>query len=226
MLASVEAEIQEDMTMRASEIQFLENLRSGLDLDDCERLNRSILLMIYAHLEGHVKFCLDVYVRFLNEESVRASAVLPILSALTLHSEFAKLRNPQTSEGLPSELRDFSELRKLSVEKSFIEGAREFEDRVVLIDERIVDLESNLKPKVLRKNLYRLGICQSFLAPLQDNLNRLLGKRNNIAHGASSVGIGDAELTELKVCATEIASRVSEGVLSAVSRSAHLSLAR
>jgi HEPN superfamily RiboL-PSP-like protein len=53
-----------------------------------------------------------------------------------------------------------------------------------LLDEQPV--ESNLKPVVLRKILFRLGFPPETFASHEGTIHRLVNRRNNIAHGLSA----------------------------------------
>ena len=52
-----------------------------------------------------------------------------------------------------------------------------------------VDVESNLKPVVLRKNLYKLGLPHDAFQTYEGKIGQLLAIRNSVAHGAKKEGL-------------------------------------
>src|SRR5262249_31564989 len=70
--------------------------------------------------------------------------------------------------------------------------------KVVISAEKVVDPESNLKPDVIRKNLFRLGFQHDMFQPHEGTVHQLLNKRNAVAHGATRVGVEEDDYNELE----------------------------
>jgi hypothetical protein len=62
----------------------------------------------------------------------------------------------------------------------------------------IVDTESNLKPVVLKKVLYRLGLDPTLADPWERVIHQLLNRRNDVAHGTARGGLDARTLEELE----------------------------
>lgn len=66
------------------------------------------------------------------------------------------------------------------------------------MSENIVDAESNLTPRVIRKILYRLGLPYEIFDKYEGNICRLLKRRNDYAHGDNVEGIKEADYLDLE----------------------------
>jgi hypothetical protein len=85
-----------------------------------------------------------------------------------------------------------------------------------------VDTESNLKPIVLRKNLYRLGFPHDGLESLEGSISRLLNIRNEIAHGANNRGVNNKEYESLRKAAFYVMDTVKRYVMNALTSKEYL----
>jgi hypothetical protein len=80
-------------------------------------------------------------------------------------------------------LPDDTKLHLTAREIEFIEKMDTMFKAPVDIPDSAIDVESNLKAIVLKKNLYRLGLNYLEAEVEQETLDKLLGIRNAIAHG-------------------------------------------
>ena len=92
----------------------------------------------------------------------------------------------------------------------------------VEIPESVVDTESNLKPVVLRKILFRLGFPYDRFADCEGKINFLLGKRNNIAHGSGKEGLTEKEYSEVEKATFTIMKEIMKLVIEALEKKAYL----
>lgn len=58
-----------------------------------------------------------------------------------------------------------------------------------MIDDRVVNTESNLKPAILGRILYRVGLDPHLYDHHEHAINKLIRVRNSIAHGESMSGV-------------------------------------
>lgn len=197
--ARAATELEEDQLIRQEELVFLENLCGTLHTDEQDRMRRSMLLMLYAHLEGFAKLAFTVYCRHINEAGILCRDVQPELATSALRDVFRAFRNPQGAENfLPHELRNLKELRPLAIERTLVKEAFTISLRTVSLPDTYIDTESNLKPEVLRKNLYRLGLPHDMFDAHESTVGKLLGRRNNIAHGSEVAGISADAYSSMK----------------------------
>lgn len=222
-IASVLAEIEAEQTWRYDEIRFFQNQSTVISLDKQDQFRRVLVLLLYAHFEGFCKFILTLYVTNVNAINIKCGEANHAIAAASLSDLFKALRNPEKKcPEFQKVLPDETELHQFARHREFVEQSAKFEDRPVRIPENVVDTESNLKPVVLRKNLYRLGFSHEQLKHVEGDINRLLNYRNKIAHGESTSGIGLEEYLVLRSAAFRIMDEVKRLVLEALQNKHYL----
>ena len=168
-----------------------------------------LVLILYAHFEGFCKFSLLSYVDAINQEEISCFKASPPIVAASLHEILKGLKNPESKSDLFRHAApDDRKLHSYARDLEFIEHAREIMRSVMRIPDSTVDTESNLKPVVLKKNLFRLGLEIDTLNDHEGTIGKLLGLRNNIAHGASKNGIALEEYEKLRDSAFKVMSAV------------------
>ena len=194
-------ELERDQQTREAEIRFLQNIASALSLseEDRERYRRSLVLMLYAHFEGAVKFSLQTYLRFVNDQGITVAEASSSIAAASLRDVLHALRDPQKKCDLfQRALPDDSALHRLARERDFLEEIPGVLSRVVILPDSLVDTESNLRPIVLRKLLYQVGLDHQMFQAHDPTVHQLLELRNKIAHGESLGGIREEVYGKLR----------------------------
>jgi hypothetical protein len=202
---------------RDREMRIFRNQVASLPTEDQRRIARKMLVvMLYAHFEGVCKAILSTYVARLNELGLTVNVVAPALGAASLHEVFLALRDsnkkcPEFKRLLP----DDSQLHRFAREREFVEVAWQIAARPVQIDvDKVVDTESNLKPVVLRKILFQLGLDAKLAEPWEGTIDHLLRRRNDVAHGTAKDGLEAKDYTELE----QAVALVVDGLVQAISR--------
>ena len=140
-----------------------------------------------------------------------------------LQTHLETVHNPQKkSKIFRRELPEDFKLHRFAREREFVERLEEVDSREVNIPDNVVDTESNLTPTVLRKNLYRLGLPHDQFDAHAPDINRLLGIRNGISHGALKAGIEEKTYEQLKTATADIMTNLSAGVMKALSDEAYV----
>lgn len=183
--AALRAEMEQDLAWRDDELRFMENQAAGLPEPSASRYRRAMVLLVYAHLEGFVKFAFVAYANAINGVNLSVGDVEWSIAASSLTQVFSRMRDgDRKSEIFRSTLPDDSKLHRFCRDRDFLEQLKEFEKLPVGIPvDEVVDTESNIKPVVLKKMLYRLGLDEKWADGWAPDLNRLLQARNGIAHG-------------------------------------------
>jgi hypothetical protein len=187
---SIWTQAELDQSWRVDEIRLLDNHCSILVGVQQNTMRRACVLLLYAHFEGYFKFIFALYINELNRLELKCRDVNFALVALTLDDLFKELKNPDKKvKEFVRLLPDDKSLYSFARNREFLERFMEFESRMVNIPETSIDTESNLKPVVLRKNLYKLGFNHMQFAEFEPSINRLLEFRNKIAHGSQAFEI-------------------------------------
>lgn len=162
--------LEEDLTWRADEIRHLKNALNLFQKDNEKScIRKSMILLIYAHCEGFVKSSLQAYLSYLNDLEIDGNAFIENLQLLGVEKKRKSLVN--NSNNFSGFLNFFSEFKKIQQQK-------------LRFDENSIDTESNLKFDVLKKNLEYVGLKENDFIEIKEDLNSLLNRRNNIAHGS------------------------------------------
>jgi RiboL-PSP-HEPN len=200
-LADIRAELEDELRWRLEELRFLKNQLPDLRTDDeRSRFRRALVVMLYSHFEGFWKAAFSIYVKALNAEGILCKDALHNLVAATLFDLLAGLTDHQKKHSFfRSKAPDDTKLHQLHRQIEFLSRLPEL--GAVKLDipvEKVVDPESNLKPDVIRKNLFRLGFPHDLFEPHEGTVHQLLNKRNNVAHGATRLGIAEDEFNRLE----------------------------
>jgi MAE_28990/MAE_18760-like HEPN len=182
---SVYEDLEGDHRSREGEVRLIERLLQQTTVEDEQTmLKRTLILLLYAHLEGFCKFALLSYTASLNALGLKCSeAAYPIVAA-TLSQVFAALRDPNSKhDAFRRSLPDDARLHLSAREQRFIESYDKISGQNVEIPDRVVDTQSNLSSNVLKKVMFQLGLDYPAVENHQENMNQLLGIRNAIAHG-------------------------------------------
>lgn len=162
--------LEEDLNWRDEEIRHLKNALNLFQKDNEKScIRKSMILLIYAHCEGFVKSSLQAYLSYLNDLEIDGNAFIENLQLLGVEKKRKSLVN--NSNNFSGFLNFFSEFKIIQQQK-------------LRFDENCIDTESNLNFKVLKKNLEYVGLEESSFKEIENELDSLLNRRNNIAHGS------------------------------------------
>ena len=188
------AQLEADLAWRIDEMNALKGAISSASPIPADVLRKSAVLVLYSHLEGFCVFALRHYVDAVNRAQIACRDAVPAVLAGAWENLFnAVLHGDKKCDIFTRQLPDDRGLHSHWRRRHFVEEIRTFEAATVRIDEDAVDAESNLKPLVLQRNLFVLGLDHSFVTPHAPVLHRLLAKRNSIAHGTERRGIAMAD---------------------------------
>jgi hypothetical protein len=223
-IPELRGELEAEMAWRQDEIRFFQN--QGADLDDEDRqeqYRRALILVLYAHFEGFCKFALTLYVNTVNREGIKCAQANHAIAAASLADVFMALRDRSAKcADFRNAAPDDTKLHRFARDREFVERTADFLQRTVSIPDDVVDTESNLKPVVLRKNLFRLGLPHDLFATFEDGINQLLAYRNRIAHGESRLGITEATYESVRESVFTIIEAITVQVMTAVANKQYL----
>jgi len=199
-LLDIRSQIEEELTWRQNEIRFFHNQLSTMKTDeqkDCYR--KALIVMLYSHYEGFFKTAFGIYADSINTEKLTVRAVNKFIAACSLDDVFNAYENKdRKSKIFKNKLPEDGKLHRFSRQVDFIEGLNEIGGKTAFIAEDVIDTESNLKYIVLKKLLFRLGLDYDCFGQYQSNIEKMLGKRNNIAHGEQKSGVSEKDYKEIE----------------------------
>lgn len=225
-IAELWAEIEAEQTWRVDEIRFFQNQLIYINSESKkDQYRRSLVLILYAHFEAFCKFAFAHYLKAINTSNIRCNETNYAIAASTLSDVFMTLRNPERkSDIFRRDLPDDSQLHRFSRDREFLERISEIDNLIVSLDDKIIDTESNLKPVVLQKILYRLGLPHNKFDNLKSQINKLLNYRNKIAHGEMKDGIPEKVYDSLRDDVFFILDEIKREIMSAIENRKYLRL--
>ncbi|MBC2214174.1 hypothetical protein HCA87_01205 [Listeria welshimeri] len=212
------SQIEEELTWRKDEFYFFKNQLSKMEKEsDRERYRKSLVVMLYSHYEGFCKSGFTVYVNAVNSERLLRSDVNIFIRTVSLNDIFLEYGNEaQKDSRFKKKLPEDKKLHKYSRQITFLEQFSSFLNETVNIPEEVVDTESNLKPVVLKKILYRLGFPFKEIELSDNTINKLLNYRNGIAHGSHKMGIEEQSYEELEASVMSLMDSIRLIILDAI----------
>lgn len=187
-LDDVWAQLETDMSWRQGELRLLSNAVAGsVRRSDQDRVRRAILVMLYAHTEGFCKVALSTYVKAINDRRLKGREVVEWITAASFEDVFDALEHGDSKGRVfKGALPNDKYLHIFCRRRDFVAEMDDLLDRTVYVPVEAVDTESNLSSKVLRRNLFKLGLSLGAFADYESDLDELVHRRNNIAHGVDA----------------------------------------
>ena len=205
------AALETELAWRQEELAFFKNQLNEISEENKNKYRKSLVLILYSHMEGYIKICLQIYIQYINSQGLNRGEVTTGLMVAGMHKEFVAYENlDRKCELFRKELPDDARLHRLYRRVDFMEKVEDFKGQELIIDDQIIDTESNLWYIVLQKNLYKVGLPVNLFDGYQRDIDALVNRRNSIAHGNFRAGVTEQEFSNWE-------SKVS-GVLSGVTR--------
>ena len=222
-LAAFQEQLELEREWREAEVRFLNNLQAGLADVEKYKVRRSIVCLLYAHVEGFVKFSFSLYVDQINKKGLFCKDVNPAIAAAAFSKEFSALKDiRRKSSFFINSLPEDKHLHGFAREVDFVSSIGNFYDHPVLIGEDYINTENNVGREVLEKMLFQVGLEYTDLKDVYAPLNRLLNVRNDIAHGKRKQGVEDADYRVFINCCRTIMDTVSRRLTNAFGQEKYL----
>lgn len=218
------AQLEAELSWRQEELRLLSNTISKLPkVDDRDFLRRSQLVMLYAHAEGFCKVALSIYVKAINDQGLKCSDAQEGLVASALADVFhAIAHGDKKGKVFQTPLPDDEGLYVFCRQRDFIGSLDDLMHRPLMIPDEVVNTESNLSSKVLRRNLFRLGFASDLVDSYHSDLNELAHRRHGIAHGIEVGPVSVAIYERLQGAAFRMMDELALQIVEAVETSRFL----
>lgn len=204
------AALEAELAWRQEELAFFKNQLNEILEHNKDRYRKSLVLILYSHMEGFIKICLQTYIQYINSQELNRGDVNTELMVAGLYKEFIAYENlDRKCEIFRKELPDDSRLHRLYRRVDFMEKVENFKAQKLNIDDQLIDTESNLWYIVLQKNLYKIGLSVDLFESYHRDIDSLVNRRNTIAHGNFRSGVSEEEFTNWETKVTSILSGIT-----------------
>lgn len=218
------ANLETELLWRQEELNFFKNQLNSIPDINKDRYRKSLVLILYSHMEGFIKIALLTYIQFINQLSIKRCDVKTGLMVAGMHKEFIAYENlDRKCKIFGRALPDDPNLHKLYRRVDFLESIDSFKDEVLIIEDQVIDTESNLWYIVLQKNLFKIGLPIDIFESHRDGIDALVNRRNSIAHGSSRGGVDNQEYSRWETIVLDIMSDVVRLLYTQTNTKAYLS---
>ena len=202
--------LEMELAWRQEELAFFKNQLNDIAEANKDKYRKSLVLILYSHMEGYIKICLQTYIQYINSQKLNRKDVNTGLMVASMHKEFIAYENlERKAEFFRRDLPDDTRLHRLYRRVDFMEKVENFKEQELIIDDQIIDTESNLWYIVLQKNLYKVGLPINLFDDYQNDIDALVNRRNSIAHGNFKSGVKESEFSRWESKVSEILSGVT-----------------
>jgi hypothetical protein len=192
--------MEEDLAWRQEELAFFKNQLNYVQEENKNKYRKILVLMLYSHFEGFLKLAMQSYIQFINELHISGNSVNSNLLVSNLHREFTAYDNlDRKCKIFERPLPEGDYLHRIYRRVDFVESIDGFKEKIVNIDDDVIDTESNLWYVVLQKNLYRIGLPIEMFADYKSDIDALVNRRNSIAHGNFRSGVSENECLKWEI---------------------------
>ncbi len=199
------AALETELAWRQEELAFFKNQLNEVEESNKNKYRKSLVLILYSHMEGYIKIGLQTYIQYINSQGLNRRDVNTGLMVASMHKEFIAYENMERkSEFFRRALPDDTRLHRLYRRVDFMENMENFKEQELVIDDQIIDTESNLWYIVLQKNLYKIGLPVDLFDDYRSDIDALVNRRNSIAHGNFKSGVTDTEFSNWERKVSEI----------------------
>ena len=108
------AALEAELAWRQEELAFFKNQLSDITEENKNKYRKCLVLILYSHLEGYIKICLQTYVQYINSQRLNRRDVNTGLMVASMHKEFIAYENlDRKCEIFRKELPDDARLHRL-----------------------------------------------------------------------------------------------------------------
>ncbi len=189
------AALEAELAWRQEELAFFKNQLNNIsDENDQRRYRKSLVLILYSHMEGYIKIALQAYIQYINSQQILRKDAISGLMVAGMHKEFLAYENLDRKCAIfRRELPEDTSLHRFFRRVDFMEQLDSFRDTTLVVEDSVVDTESNLWYIVLQKNLYKIGLPIDMFEQYRSEIDALVNRRNSIAHGNARAGVDQQE---------------------------------
>lgn len=188
--------MEDELLWRSEEINFFKSQLLNLNgEDEKKKYRKSMVLILYSHLEGFIKSVLGNYAQYLTELRKKREEFDYTLIATSMNAEFKAYDNKNSKSPLfnNKKVPADSSIHGLYRRVNLLESSSNLLSQPLVIEDSAIDTESNLWYIVLQKNLFKLGMSTDMFEEHKSDIDNLVNRRNTIAHGSKTDGVTETE---------------------------------
>ena len=191
------AELEAELAWRQEDLAFFKNQLNNIsDEIEKDKYRKSLVLILYSHMEGYIKIALQTYIKYINAQNLPRKDVISGLMAASMNPEFNAYDNlDRKCDIFRRELPEDSVLHRFFRRVDFLDQLEDFKNAPLVIEDSVINTESNLWYVVLQKNLYKIGLPVDMFEQYHSDIDALVHRRNSIAHGDSHSGVTSPEFS-------------------------------
>lgn len=87
------AALEIELAWRQEELAFFKNQLNEIAEENKNKYRKSLVLILYSHLEGYIKICLQTYIQYINAQRLNRKDVNTGLMVASMHKEFIAYEN-------------------------------------------------------------------------------------------------------------------------------------
>ena len=87
------AALEMELAWRQEELAFFKNQLNEIPENNKDRYRKSLVLILYSHMEGFIKICLQTYIQYINSQKLKRGDVNTELMVAGLYKEFIAYEN-------------------------------------------------------------------------------------------------------------------------------------
>jgi len=219
MRASLEAEL----AWRQEELAFFKNQLNNIPEQDKDKYRKSLVMILYSHLEGYFKISLQTYIQFINTQHLSRKDVISGLMVAGMDREFHAYENlDRKCDIFRRELPEDNRLHRFYRRVDFVEQIDALKEQPLNVEDSVIDTESNLWYIVLQKNMYKIGLPTDMFDEFQADIDALVNRRNSIAHGNARSGVSQREFDNWETKTNSILSDIARQLYSFANNAKYL----
>lgn len=209
--ADLRAELEAELAWRQEDLAFFKNQLNNLRTEDeKKRYRKSLVLILYSHLEGYTKIALQTYIKYINAQYLLRKDVNLGLMAASMNKEFNAYDDlDRKCDVFRRALPEDGTLHRFFRRVDFLTQFEDFSNTQLMIEDSVINTESNLWYIVLQKNLYKIGLPITIFEQYRKDIDALVNRRNSIAHGDSRSGVTEEEFSNWEQKITRIMSDIT-----------------
>lgn len=205
------AELEAELAWRQEDLAFFKNQLNNIsDESEKDKYRKSLVLILYSHMEGYIKIALQTYIKYINEQNLPRKDVISGLMAASMNTEFNAYDNlDKKCDIFRRQLPEDKGLHRFFRRVDFLDQLVDFKNAPLVIEDSVINTESNLWYVVLQKNLYKIGLPVDMFKQYRRDIDALVNRRNSIAHGDLHSGVTSQEFLDWETKTNRVMSDIT-----------------